>query len=503
MKQYLATAFCLMVFCGTAHGTESTYPLSLKGALLLAVERNLDIRAELYNPALAEAAMRGNRGIYDTRLLLSGGYQYSDIQPNSTITGGLLSQRQQKSFNYSVGANQLISTGASVGLNFNNIWSRNTYDGTSSLSNYSYWQSDLSLTVTQPLLKNFGRDTTDLNIVVARYGKEESLEQFKGRLLTTVAQVRNEYYKLYALREDLEVRRTSLALAQKILDETKARVKAGVMPAMEILNAEFGVASREKELIDADQAVSDQADVLRQLLQIKDTGVLVPVDAPGREQVAIDESEAMARALESRPEIMAQRVAVQSLEYQEKVARNRTRPDLNFTAGASLTGLAGDYDRDLEHVGSADYPVWNVGLTFDYPLGNSAAENDHIRSRLKVGQARTQVKNLEESICNEVKSAVRNVASSYKQLDVADRGRAFAEERLQAYIKKAQVGLATNKEVFEVENELVVAKTNQIRAMASYAIGLSQLWKATGELLERDGIVINDKDAMALYEGSK
>jgi outer membrane protein len=56
--------------------------------------------------------------------------------------------------------------------------------------------------------------------------------------------------------EEWAVRKVSLELARKVLTETQARVKAGVMPAMETLNAEFGVAVVKKDLIDAERAAA-------------------------------------------------------------------------------------------------------------------------------------------------------------------------------------------------------------------------------------------------------
>src|SRR6185369_13377456 len=107
-------------------------------------------------------------------------------------------------------------------------------------------------------------------------------------------QVRTEYYKLYSLREDRNVKKVSLELARKILSDTQARVKAGVLPAMEVLNAEFGVVTREKELIDAELAVNDQVDVLRLLLQLDaKTGDLQMVDVPPRDRLEANEGEAV------------------------------------------------------------------------------------------------------------------------------------------------------------------------------------------------------------------
>ena len=176
---------------------------------------------------------------------------------------------------------------------------------------------------------------------------------------------------------------------------------------------------------------------------------------------------------------------------------------MNLVSSVALTGIDKDYDRNNERLGSFDYPAWSVGLQFDYPLGNQAAESDYVKSRLKVEQAKVQLENLKSSIENEVKIAIRGVTSSYKQLDVADRGRLFADERVKAYMKKSEVGLATTKDLLDVENDLVAARTNQIKAEALYAISLNQYWKSTGELLEREGILIDSSRSDQLYNGLK
>ncbi len=485
---------------GLADAQDSPVNLTLRQAIKMAVEKNLDVKAELYNPASAEADIRKNKGIYDPLLTFLTNYQKSNTQPSSIFQGGT-SVNRQKVLEYNAGINQLIPFGGTLGLAFDNTWTSNNSDPTKFLNDY--YQSNLTLSFTQPLLKNFGRDATELNINVAKYGKVGALEQFKAKLTDIVSQVRTQYSLLYSLRENLEVKKTSLVLAERILNDTQAQVKAGVLPAMEILNARFGVATMQKNLIDAERALMDQLDVLRVLLQLPINQEIVPVDIPFREKYEVDESAAIKKALAERPELRQLRVTLKTNELQSRVARHQTLPDLSFTAKAALTGLGTDYQKDLEKVGSTDYPVWSVGLQFSYPIGNRAAENDYIKSKLKVEQAQTQVRSLEDTVVNDVRNAIRAVQSSYKQLDVTSRGSTYAEERLQAYIKKNRVGLATTKDVLDVENDLVTARGNQIQAVADYGNAITALWKASGELLEREGISLSEKDADALYEKNR
>jgi outer membrane protein TolC len=354
------------------------------------------------------------------------------------------------------------------------------------------------MSFSQPLLKNAGRENTEANITIARLSKYASIEHLNSRLTNTVAQVRIEYFKLYSLQEQLVVKKVSLELARKILNETKARVAAGVLPAMEILNAEFGAVSREKDVIDAEKALSDQLDVLRLLLQIEGRDDISVADLPTRDLYQVSEEEAIRRSL-TRPDIKELKRTLEVYELQNRVYGNNIRPDLRFNAEAGIAAKDRTYSREMEKMGTLDSPYWSIGLSFSYPLGNRAAENDYRKNRLKTEQAALQIKSLEESTVKDVKAAIRSVATGFKQIEVAERGRNYAEERLKAFIRKNEVGLATTKDVLDVENDLATAKNNQITALVLYNNAITQLWQITGELLEREGIRVVEADVDKFY----
>jgi outer membrane protein TolC len=480
-----------LLFPYTVHSDENPLSLTMKEAIRMAVEKNLDVRAELYNPAQYEADINRYRAIYDP--LFSLQTNYTDSSTATFTSAGKAVDSQAFYIDSSI--SQLLWSGGTATIGFKNGYTRsNVVTG---------WESGLGVNLSQPLLKNVGREATEIGINISRYTKFASLERFNSRLLATVSQVRTEYYKLYSLREEQRAKKVSLELAQKILFETKARVKAGVLPAMEIINAEFGAVTREKELIDAELAVTNQVDILRLLLQIDaKSGDLQTVDLPPREPFDVVESDALQKA-SNRPDIREQKRNLELNELQTRYYRQKTLPDLALTASFQLTGLDSAYQRNLDKVATFDYPVWGIGLNFSYPLGNGAAENDYRRSRLKSEQISLQLRSLEETSANEVRAAIRGIITGYKQIDVTDRGRVFAEERLRAFIRKNEVGLATTKDVLDVENDLAIAKSNQINAAVGYANALTRYWQVTGELLEREGIRVVEGDADKLYSATR
>jgi len=304
-KNTVLLLFSLLLATAASAETDAM-KLSLKEAVRLSLERNLDLKAEFYNPAQAEADIRKNRSIYETHLTLDSSYRDSTL-----YSPALDRDYDQSTLIITPGVSQLLPTGGNLGLSYQNIKETNSTVAAPALG--SFWNSSLGLTLNQPLLKNFGRDTTDLNIRVSEISKEISISHLKSRILAVVAQVRTEYFKLAGFREDLESRKISL--------ELESRVKAGVLPAMEILNAQFGVASREKELIDAEKAVSDQIDVLTQLLQIDKITDIDTTDKPDRAAISINEADALKSAISFRPEMDELNSQLKSLELQSAVGR--------------------------------------------------------------------------------------------------------------------------------------------------------------------------------------
>lgn len=497
MRLPILLSLSMLILPAAVYSNEASLSLTLTDAIRMAVEKNLDVRAELYNPAQFEADINFYRSIYDPLLNLQT--SYTDSTTATVSSGGAAVESQVLVLDSSI--SQLLWTGGTAALTFNNDYSN--INGNVFTPSLRSWQTGLGVSLRQPLLKNVGREATEININISRQSKFASLERFNSRLLSTVAQVRTEYFKLHSLREERDVKKVSLELARKILSETQGRVKAGVLPAMEVFNAEFGVATREKELIDTELAVSNQVDVLRLLLQLDtNVGDLQTVDLPPRDRYDVIESEAIQKAL-NRPDIREQK---RNLELNELVTRNlsqKTRPDLSLTASAQLTGLDSEYHRNMDKVLTFDYPVWMVGLEFKYPLGNGAAENEYRRSRLKTEQISLQLRSLEETSANEVRAAIRGIVAGYKQIEVTDRGAKFAEERLRSFIRKNEVGLATNKDVLDVQNDLDVAKSNQINAVVGYANALTRYWQVSGELLEREGIRVVEGDADKLYSATR
>ncbi|HSL92030.1 MAG TPA: TolC family protein, partial [Candidatus Limnocylindrales bacterium] len=314
--------------------------------------------------------------------------------------------------------------------------------------------------------------------------------------------VRDQYFALVKARENLQTRRAALAALKEVHDGNQARVKAGVLASVELLDSEFGVAQREVDLLSAEKNVRDASDKLRSTIQYPLGAELVPTDPLAADPVESSEERAMVTALQIRPDLRIARVTLKTQEFNSRIAGNATLPSLAFTGSAGLTALGSGYSDALSDLASAKTPFWSVGISFAYPIGNDAAEAALAASRLRALQTDAQIRTLEDSIRLDIRAAIRALDTSFLQIASAQKGVELGEARLASFVKRQKVGLAVTKDILQAEADLTVARETLAAARADYQGAITLFWRSTGELLERQGIRIDDSaiDTLAWKE---
>ena len=477
-----ALALLLAALCASpssAPGAE-TLTLSIEDAVRMAVEKNLGLQVATYSPAIAETGIRKARAIYDPLLSAVADHQGSNAQ---TASQSFFVDRQ-RDFRFDASITQLLPSGATTALSFNNIWSMDNLR----LPTSRYAQPRLTLSISQPLLQGLGREVTERGITTADDATDSALADWTQQALNTAAAARNQYLLLVMTRESLATRQVSLDLAREVQSQNEARVDAGALAAYQLQDSRLGVLQAQKNFLDANRAEKDAADQLRTTLHLP-AGIAIATTAPPLpETPEASEPDALRTAMLRRPDVVKARVAVRTAEFNEKVSGNLALPSLALQGSAGVTGLDANYGDAFGDMGSTRYPTWSVGVSFSVPIGNNSARADVAANRLIASQARTQLAATEESAALEVRTALRALDSAREQIGVTEQGVTAAEIVVASYRKRQQLGLATTKDVLDVLAILTQARENLTVARANYQSAFTNLWKATGELLDRQGI---------------
>jgi outer membrane protein TolC len=464
-----------------------TLELSLDEAVKRALENNADIVVARYNPELSVEAVRSAAGYYDPFLFSSLRHNSTDTKGTSAFSGGVTVNTKADVWNFGVGVP--FQTGANFTLTFNN----NKQDTNSLFTTFNpVYNSSLSLSLTQPLLKNFKIDSPREQLKLAKKSREISDVQFHQQIINTVAGVKGFYYELIYAIDNLEAARQSLALAQKLLDENEIRVKVGTMAPLDVVQAQSEVASREVDVITAENALAQAQDNLKQAIFPQNDPAMwairiVPTDRASAEAIPVDTDAAVRTALENRTDIVAARKSLEQADISLAFARNQLLPQLDLVANWGGTGaggtqlvrdppfggpivstIPGGYGDALGEVFGANYPTWTVGVSVSYSVPNRTLRAQTAQARLSKDQTLASFRRLELQVAAEVRTAARGVESGFKTVASTKAARTLAEQSLDAEEKKFQAGMSTNYLVTQKQRDLAVAKVAELRAFANY-----------------------------------
>lgn len=456
--------------------------LSLKKIERKALEQNLGLRAELFTSKAAEALVKKGYGIYDPELNLF----WSEGQARDLLNFQFFVGRtgaDTRDVNASL--NQKLSFGTELSLFYTNR-RQSLFTDPKPVINPEY-QLELGLSLVQPLLKDFGRTVTEQDILFAVKDQEASVEDLRRVALDLLMEVQTTYFNILKARDDLDYRTTSVELARTVLKENRARVDAGVLPPVEVLEAEVGVQSRERDRLDAERAYHDALDTMALLLNSQ---AVIEIAGGSLEQpvIATDEQAAYQIALEKRPELQAQIRQIEKLQIERDVKRNQILPTVDLVASYSHKGVGQEYSDAADFIPRTDIRNWQVGINVNYPIGNRAARSDLSRTKLRLRSQQSSIGQLRDQIRNDIRRAIRLLEVSRAKISAATIERQLAEEKLRILIGRKDVGLATTRDVLEGEEDLARARTDQTAALAAYNIALSGYYRSTGELLENEGI---------------
>ena len=459
--------------------------LSLKESIALALKNNLDIAVEGFNPHLRDQDIISQKSAFDPSAFLEA--TRSDNRLPATLN--LLTGQRVLSdlFDFNTGLRQKLPTGGTYELRFNNEW---LHIPTSSPN--EGFISKFALTLTQPLLKNFGFEANETGIRIASNNQSISREQLRLRVSNVTTQVQNAYVELVFAIENLGVQRRSLQLARDLVTLNTARVRAGVAAPVEVTQAEAQEAANVQNVILAEKGVRDAEDTLKVIMNLPAGtdwgGEIQPTYRLTFEPKSFNLDETIQKALENRYEYKSAKLDIQNKDLSVRLTRNQLLPDLALAGSVSTNGFGTSYGKDWNGMTGGDFVSYSVGVVLTVPLGNRAAESSYTSAKLTADQAKTSLKQLELQITQQVREAVRRVEAFAKRVDANRAARALAEEQLRVEQRRLEAGVSTTFNVLSFQRDLSAAQANELRAIADYFEALVNLESVRGTVLEANQI---------------
>ncbi|MFZ4986163.1 MAG: TolC family protein [Blastocatellia bacterium] len=524
-------------------GVDSTkmVRLTLREAILMALESNREIEIERLNVQLTELDYRASQGFYDPALATSLFYDRRNVPIANPLAGGANGGLLTDNLTGTATLSQRIrEQGGLLQASYSN--DRSTTQNVFNILNPQF-TSTLNLSFVQPLLKNRTTDAGRRQIRLARNRLNISDSQFRQRAIEIIAQVQRAYWDLVFARRDREIKRESVELARTQMAHNERLVEVGTLAPSDIISARVELERRNDEAAAAIDAIQRTENALKILLLEPDRSELwqselIPVELPTVEAGAVlPLADALRLALQNRPELEQFRLRGELNRIDEAFYRNQTRPQVDLFINYGIIGLAGVQRTETNFFAASsalltsrvnqlsllaglpplpvsdgggalppfliggsgqglwnmlknDFRTWRFGLNINLPLRNRTAEAQLGRALAEGRQIEIQRQRLVQGIEVEVRNALQGVVTARSRVEAARNSRLNAELQYQSEVRKFDAGQSTSFFVLDRQNALSASRGRELRALTDFTKSVAELQRVMSTTLDSNNVEV-------------
>ena len=461
--------------------------MTLEQAVDMALEKNLDLKAARLTPQGVDYQLQAARAAFSPRLQGQYGYQNQARPNNSSILDPNLVSVNTINQTFNSSMNQTLPWhGAVYNVTFNN-----SRAATNSLQTprSPAFNSSLSANLSLPLLAGFKADNTRNTLKTTAIQRQIADVQLTATIENTKASVRVAYWNLKQAIEQIEIGQRALDLANRLYQDNRIKVEIGTMAPIDTVQSEAQVASAEQVLLAARIGwQTAELNLKRLLANGPDDEVYKRTINPTEQAIltaqTVDIPAAVRTALEQRTDLVQARKNIDISLLNLEVTKDQTKPELALNTSYQAQGLGGPvrqvqqgtivgvvpggYLDALGQVRGLDIPTWSMNFQFAYPLGLRAAKANYARALLQFDQSQATLKSQELNVSAAVTNAGLAVENTQKQYAAAQKNAEAQQRNTEAEQTRFDVGMSTNYNVVQAQNNLTTARLSELRALISY-----------------------------------
>jgi len=455
----------------------SVAPLTLRACIDRALDKNFGLAIQRFDAANSLESLKIARADYDPALTLTASRTSSQADtPDTSLVG-----TRNDGFSTRLGVSQKIPTGATLNLSQN--MSRRGTNNSFALMNPAY-TADLSLSISQPLLRGAGSKVALASIRRAEISRDISGLNLTSRILQVVRDTEAAYYNLVYARESLKVRHQSLDLAQRLLEENTTRRGTGVATDLDVLQAEVGVENSRRSVLLAEQTVRDAEDRLLNLIgQFEFGQTLGEVSLPPAATYTPDFELSYALARKQQPEYRAATEQIKQLQIDANTARRNRLPDLALNAAGGYNTRDASLSRAYNRLPDGDGYSWQVDLALRMPWGLRADRARYSTALNNLRREETRLRQIEQSLALDVRSAVRAVETNLVSVTISRKATELSTRQYELERARFDAGLSTSRRVREAQDDLENARVAELQASVNLRTAMAELGRLEGSSL--------------------
>jgi outer membrane protein TolC len=446
----------------------------------MALVNNLDLRVQLFTPAIAHTSLTAAEAQFEAVFLanLNGASSRTPTGP------GTVAPRTDE-VGADVGLEIPLQTGGSIRLD---VPTDVVHTHVPRPAQGTSWTDNPSLTFIQPLLRGGGLYVNTQGIRIAFYEYQRSQAVTKLEVIRVLTDVDRAYWQLFAAREALKVRKKQYDSTYAQLDRARRQLNAGKAAEPDVVRAESGLADTVESIILAENDVRQTQRTLKRILNdpalpLDAPTTVIPATPPAAFPYDLDPSRLIIAALDQRMEMLDLELQIAEQTSNMAVARNGMLPLVTLQYTYAITGLGKTYGRAGEMAWERTPDSHHLGLQLQVPIGNEAARSQYRSAVLRRMQVLASKEQETLQIRQEIANAVDTLQTDWERIIAAHERVRLSSRTLGVEVRQFNLGLRTSTDVLIAESDLASAQLSEVSATSDYQIAQVDIAFATGTVL--------------------
>lgn len=478
-----------------AHAEVAELALSLEDCRELVIRQNLETAAQKLQVEAAETLFKGERGAFWEPVLVLSGRRERNERENNTeqfISQGV-DDFEERNAVYELALEQPMGTGGNVQLSYvlrdlkNNLREQRELEGVD-----REYEGFFGVVLTQPLLRNAGMEMSRASIRMAREESEAAFQEWRRQMMQAIGSAEAAYWDLEIAQRRVELRQASVEVAEKVLEDNRARLDAGRGAEVEVQQAEAGLAVRQTQLLEARQGLVEASNRLRTFFSesIRDRNLLLTAtDTPELREVVADPVPLYDEAMLLHPDILIRQHRGAQQRIRRDFAENQRLPDVSLTGSYGFNSLGDTSSEAFSETWDSEYVSWSVGIQVRMPLGgNPRGKGEYQAALLRVKQEETSLKATEVALMNQLATSIRRVENNLAQARNYQRVAELNAQLLETELARLEGGQSDSRKVLDTEEKLSEALEAEASSMTRFMVAMLELDLSTGRLLKARGL---------------
>jgi outer membrane protein TolC len=475
-------------------GVQQEVTISLRSAIDSAVRNNLSIQIARLQPAITEADVVAAEAAFDAVFFSS--VDLAKIDEPTPVTavnlGGSLSPvgvgvSASDQYRFETGIRKPLTSGGEVFVSTDLTRFQNNASGIAFIPDPAY-TSAIRLGINQPLLRGFGTSVNTASIRLSRNLERKSIQQLRADLLLLLDSTEAAYWDLVFAWQNLAIQEWLLQVGIQVRDVMERRRDFDTKPA-EYSDAVARVEQRKGFVIEGRRSIRAASDRLKLLINdaqisVGSEALLVPADAMVEDPIRYNLREAILTSMTNRPEIQQAILDIDDAAIRQMLADNNRLPLLDVSAQMAYFGLDDSAGDSYDELFEGSFLEWVLGMYFELPIGNRAAEAGYRQARLQRSEAVVGYQRAVQNIVLDVKAALRDCITSYELIQASRSNRIAQSENLRTLLVEEETLAGLTPEFlnlkFQRQERLAAAQADEALALVDYNKSLASLYRAMG-----------------------